>query len=349
MRLTVQEIAGIIGTEQIIGSGDIMITGVSSFEEAVRNDITFAGDAKFLNRLDESEAGAVIVPEAFDAGPPPVKDSRAYIKAENPKISFFKVVSLFHPQKFRTPGVDPGALIGRNAVLGNDVIIMANTFIGDNVTIGDNVCVMPGVCIADDVSIGAGTVIKPNVTLMEKTVIGKNVIIHPNTTIGSDGFGFAQNSGRHEKIIHTGSVEIGDHSEIGAGNTIDRGTLGRTIIGKGVKTDNLVHIAHNVKIGDNTLIVAQVGIAGSTQIGSNVIIAGKAGISGHLKIEDNSIIGPFAGIYADVKKNEIISGIPGMPHKRWRKVVSIISRLPEIRKKLFSIEKRIKNLEDQQK
>jgi UDP-3-O-[3-hydroxymyristoyl] glucosamine N-acyltransferase len=164
--------------------------------------------------------------------------------------------------------------------------------------------------------------------------------------IGSDGYGFAQNAGTHEKLIHTGHVTIGNHVEIGACNTIDRGTLGVTCLGNGVKTDNLVHIAHNVKIGDNTLVVAQVGIAGSTCIGKNVIIAGKAGISGHLTIGDSAIVGPYAGVSKDVPENEIVSGIPHMAHKTWLKVANIIPRLPEMRKKIFSFEKRLKNLEN---
>ena len=232
---------------------------------------------------------------------------------------------------------------------GKDSIIESNVFIGDNVQIGDNVHLMPGVYIGDDVLIGDNTVIKPNVTLMEKTRIGNNVIIHSGSVIGSDGYGFTQDANAHEKIIHTGYVSIGNHVEIGACNTIDRGTLGMTIIGNGVKTDNLVHIAHNVKIGDNTLIVAQVGIAGSTKVGKNVIIAGKAGITGHVTIGDGSIVGPYAGVHSDVPENKIVSGIPHMPHDRWRKVVSIISRLPEMRKNLFSFEKRLKNLENKKK
>lgn len=208
---------------------------------------------------------------------------------------------------------------------------------------------MPGVYIGDNVVIGDNTLIKPNVTIMEKTRIGHNVIIHSGTVIGSDGFGFTQSSDKHQKLIHTGYVRIGNDVEIGACNTIDRGTLGMTIIGNGVKTDNLVHIAHNVKIGDNTLIVAQVGIAGSTKVGNNVIIAGKAGITGHIKIGDGSIVGPYAGVHSDVPENQVVSGIPQMPHNRWRKVVTIISRLPEMRKKLFAFEKRLKDIEDKNK
>ncbi len=342
MELSVKEIAKIINAG-IIGDSDFVINGVSSFQDSNFYEITFASDSKFLNNLGQTRAGAVIIPDSHLLDDS-FKD-KILLKVKNPKISFFKLVSIFHPVKEKKPGIHPNSNIGFNVKIGKNCIVQSNVVIGDNVKLSDNVHLMPGTYIADDVVIGANTLIKPNVTIMEKSIIGDNVIIHPGTTIGSDGFGFAQSSEKHEKLIHTGYVKIGNDVEIGAGNTIDRGTLGTTTIGNGVKTDNLVHIAHNVKVGDNTLIVAQVGIAGSTTIGKNVIIAGKSAITGHIKIGDGSIVGPFTGVYANVPKNEIVSGIPHMEHKRWRKVVSIVSRLPEMRKQLFSMEKKIKNLE----
>ncbi|MCD4721565.1 MAG: UDP-3-O-(3-hydroxymyristoyl)glucosamine N-acyltransferase [Desulfobacula sp.] len=344
MKLSVNEIAKIIQAE-IIGDPLFIINSVSSFEDSDSHDITFAYDAKYLADLQQTKAGAVIIPDTYMFDNDHCRDI-ILLKTNNPKVSFFKLVSIFHPEKKTKPGIHPSADIGHHVKFGKDPIIGSNVFMGDHVQIGDNVHLMPGVYLGDDVSIGDNTVVKPNVTIMEKTRIGKDVIIHSGTVIGSDGFGFVQNFDKHEKIIHTGYVHIGDHVEIGACNTIDRGTLGMTVIGNGVKTDNLVHIAHNVKIGENTLIVAQVGIAGSTKVGKNVIIAGKAGITGHIKIGDGSIVGPYAGVHSDVSENEIVSGIPHMPHGRWRKVVSIISRLPEMRKKLFSFEKRLKDIEN---
>jgi len=343
MKLSVNEIGKIIQAD-IIGDPSFIISGLSSFDDSDSHDITFAYDAKYLADLGKTKAGAVIIPSTFIPDPDHCRDI-ILLKTENPKTSFFKLVPIFHPEKTITPGIHKNADIGHNVNCGKDPVIGSKVFIGDNTKLGDNVYIMPGVYIGDDVSIGDNTIIKPNVTIMEKTRVGKNVVIHSGTVIGSDGYGFAQNNGKHEKIIHTGYVHIGNHVEIGACNTIDRGTLGLTIIGNGVKTDNLVHIAHNVKIGENTLIVAQVGIAGSTEVGKNVIIAGKAGITGHVKIGDHSIVGPYAGVRSDVPANEIVSGIPHMPHGRWRKVVSIISRLPEMRKTLFSFDKRLKDLE----
>lgn len=347
MKLSVKEIAEIIQA-QVMGDASFIVTGVSSFGDSEPQDITFAYDAKYLAALDKTKAGAIIVPDSF-VPDKTFAGKKVLLTVENPKVSFFRLVSIFHPGKEIKPGISSRAEIGCNVIFGKDPIVGANVVIGDNVRIGNHVHLMPGVYIGDDVVIGDNALIKPNVTIMEKTRMGKNVLIHSGTVIGSDGFGFAQSSDKHEKLIHTGSVLVGNDVEIGAGNTIDRGTLGTTVIGNGVKTDNLVHIAHNVKIGDNTLIVAQVGIAGSATVGKNVIIAGKAGITGHINIGDGSIIGPYAGVHSDVGEKEIVSGIPHMPHTRWRKVVSIVSRLPELRKTLFSVEKRLENLEKKNK
>jgi len=344
MKRSVKEIAEYIQAK-VVGSSSFWVNGISSFEDSGSQDLTFACEPKYLSNLQFTKAGAIIVPDSFVFDEDKCLDI-ILLKTKNPKASFFKLIPLFYPEKIKTTRIHPKSTIGSHVTFGKDPIVEPNVFIGDNVSIGDHVHLMPGVYIGDDVIIDDNTVIKPNVTLMEKTRVGHHVIIHSGTVIGSDGFGFTQDADTHEKIIHTGYVHIGNHVEIGACNTIDRGTLGMTIIGNGVKTDNLVHIAHNVKIGDNTLIVAQVGIAGSTRIGKNVIIAGKAGITGHVTIGDNSIVGPGAGVSSDVPKNQIVSGIPHMPHGQWRKVVRIISRLPEMRKTLFSVEKRLKNLEE---
>ncbi len=345
MNISVKEIAEKINAG-IIGNEDKKICGVASFEDAVSNEITFASDIKFLKNLNDTKAGAVIIPRDYEIlNPDSIPDSVSILLSENPKLHFFRMVSIFYTSEEPDKLISPMAHIGENFVPGSPVTISPGVTIGNNVVLGDGVYLMPGVYVGDNATIGDGTMIKPNVTIMERTVIGKRVIIHSGTVIGSDGFGFTPDHEKHEKIPHAGFVQIDDDVEIGACNTIDRGTFGRTMIEQGVKTDNLVHIAHNVSIGKNSLIVAQVGIAGSTKIGNNVILAGKAGISGHLKIGDNSIVGPGAGVASDVSSGEIVSGVPNMPHKLWLKVVSIIPRLPEIRKRLLSLEKRVKACE----
>lgn len=362
MKLTLKEIAQKIDGK-VVGDETLEIFGVSSFYDAQPKDIIFASDPKFLKALYQSRAGAAIVPEDFDdkqmvhvvkaasagssvvMGAEYVKNATtvSLIKTNNPKRKFFRILSIFHPPKEPARTIAQGSVTGRNFISGSDLTIGSHVTTGDNVKIGDRVQIMHGVYIGDDVVIGDDTVIKPNVTIMDRTTIGSRVIIHSGTVIGSDGFGFTQDisGGGNEKIPHAGFVQIDDDVEIGACNTIDRGTFGRTWLCKGVKTDNLVHIAHNVTIGEHSLIVAQVGIAGSSVIGKRVIVAGKAGISGHLRVGDGAIVGPGAGVLSDVKPGEIVSGIPAMPHKLWLKVAAVLSKLPEIRKKIMALEKQL--------
>lgn len=352
MKHRIKEIADMIQA-QAMGEfePDLEIRGLSSFEDAGPHDLTFACEPGYLARLPQTRAGAVIVPDSFSWDRPAKnqepenKPQCLLLKTPNPKLSFFKLVDLLYPVLIPQPFIHASAIIGNNSMPGKGTRIEGHVVIGDQVRMGEHVHIMPGVYIGDHCIIGDHTVIKPNVTLMQGTILGSHVIVHSGSVIGSDGYGFAQNQGIHEKLTHTGHVKIGNHVEIGACNTIDRGTLGITSIGNGVKTDNLVHIAHNVKIGDNTLVVAQVGIAGSTRVGKNVIIAGKAGISGHLTIGDHVIVGPYAGVSKDVPAHEVVSGIPHMPHKTWLKVSNIISRLPGMRENLRCLEKRVKNLE----
>lgn len=341
MKLTLKEIAQKIDGS-IIGDETLEICGVSSFYDAQLYDITFASDPKFLKSLDKTRAGAVIVPEDFVCGEES-SFKASLIKTQNPKRKFFRILPLFFPPKEPSKTVAQSSVTGSNLVLGDEVTIGSHAYIGDDVAIGDRVQIMHCVYIGDGVTIGDDSIIKPNVTIMERTKIGSRVIIHSGTVIGSDGFGFTQDTidRGHEKIPHAGFVQIDDDVEIGACNTIDRGTFGRTWIQKGVKTDNLVHIAHNVRIGEDSLIVAQVGIAGSTVIGKRVILAGKAGISGHINIGDGAIVGPGAGIVSDVQAGSIVSGIPGMPHKLWLKVSAILPKIPEMRKKMISLEKAV--------
>jgi UDP-3-O-[3-hydroxymyristoyl] glucosamine N-acyltransferase len=193
--------------------------------------------------------------------------------------------------------------------------------------------------------IGDDVTLFPNVTILERCRIGNRVIVQAGSVIGSDGFGYAPDGRMYRKIRHIGIVQIDDDVEIGAGNTIDRATFGRTWIQRGVKTDNLVHVAHNVTVGEDTVLVAQVGISGSVTIGRHVIIAGQAGVSGHLDIGDDVIIGPRGGVAKSIPAGEVVSGAPEMPNRAWLKVQRIIPRLPEFKKKMEDIEKRVKRLE----
>ena len=344
MVLSVREIAKKFNAV-IVGDACRTIHGVASFDQAGPDELTFAVDAGCIKKLKDADAGAVMVPDTLSHAELEAAGG-TFIVCEHPKLFFFKVLAWFYPEKRPLPGCSSFAVTGTDFNCGKDPVISPHVFIGDHVSLGNRVWIMPGVFIGDHVTIGDDTVIKPNVTIMERTRIGSGVLVHSGTVIGSDGFGFTPSGDVHEKIPHAGFVRIDDHVEIGACNTIDRGTMGCTWLGSGVKTDNQVHIAHNVTIGPNTLVVAQSGIAGSTTIGTNVIIAGKAGISGHLTVGDGAIVGPGAGVTKDVNPGEIVSGIPDMPHKLWLKVGRILPRLPEMRKLLLSLERKIKAIEN---
>lgn len=338
MKISLVSISELIDGE-IIGDANKVICGVAPFEEATSQDITYAGSAKYLKKIYDSSAGAIIVPRDFQIS------DKDIIKADNPRVAFAKVVNFFHPKSEPQSGKSDSAHIGKSFSCGKNCSIGHYVVIGDNVVIGDHVKLHPHVYIGNNVNIGEDVEIYPNATVLERCQIGSRVIIHSGTVIGSDGFGFAPDGVSYCKVPQVGIVQIDDDVEIGAGNMIDRATFGRTWIQKGVKTDNLVHIAHNVTVGENTLLVAQVGIAGSVTIGSHAVLAGQAGVIDHLTIGDNVIIGPKAGIVKSIPTGETVSGfVPAMPHKLFLKVQSIILKLPELKKKIDSIEKKVEKV-----
>ncbi|MCP4347864.1 MAG: UDP-3-O-(3-hydroxymyristoyl)glucosamine N-acyltransferase [Desulfobacterales bacterium] len=341
MTITLSQLAEIAGGDAR-GNVSKIITGAAPFEAAGENDITYAGSAKYLKKINETGAGAVIVPISLSVSD--LKTEKSLVMAEKPYVSFARVLQFFYPSARPEPGISDKAEIGKNFKSGRDVYIGSFVAIGKNVTVGDRIIIHPNSVIGDNVVIGDDTRICPNVTILEGCIIGNRVIINAGSVIGSDGFGFAPDGNMYHKIPHTGIVRIDDDVEIGAVNTIDRATFGKTHIGRGVKTDNHVHIGHNVTVGENTVFVAQVGISGSTTIGRNVTFAGQAGVAGHIDIGDRSIIGPQAGIVKSVPEGKIVSGTPEMPHKLWLRVHSILPKLPEIKKKLAELEKKVNAL-----
>jgi UDP-3-O-[3-hydroxymyristoyl] glucosamine N-acyltransferase len=339
MELSLATIAEVVNGK-IKGDKNKKICGVAPFDDASGDDITFAGTATFLKNIDETDAGAVIVPRDFQGA------RKNILQVDNPQLAFAMVLNLFYPPLKSEPGISSYACIGKNFVCGREASIAPFVVIGNNVTVGHGITLGAGAVIGDTVVIGNDVKIYPNVTILERCTIGNRVIIHAGTVIGSDGFGFAFDGSKYHKIPHTGSVRIDDDVEIGAGNTIDRATFGKTWIKSGVKTDNLVHIAHNVTVGENTVLVAQVGISGSVTIGRNAILAGQAGVVGHLTIGDNVTIGAQAGVAKSVLDSEIVSGSPAIPHRLWLRVQKILPRLPEVKRKLEDIEKRLKKIEE---
>ncbi len=338
MELTLKEIAEIVGGK-LKGDKDIPIKGINSLELAQKGEISYFADKRYKDLLSKTKASALLVSEETELFKGP------QIIVPNPALALVRLAQYFFKPTQRYSGISELAHIGKDTKIGDDPSIYPFVYIGNNVTIGDKVTIMPGVYIGHGVKIGDNTLIYPNVTILDNTIIGNNVVIHSGTVIGSDGFGYERDGEVHVKVPQMGIVQIDDDVEIGANNCIDRATFGKTWIKKGVKTDNLVHIAHNVVVGENSLLIAQVGISGSVSIGRGVIIAGQVGIVDHISIGDYSMIGPQSGVAKSIPPKSIFSGTPAMPHKMFLKTSTLIQKLPEMHRKLIELEKKIKELE----
>jgi len=334
------ELAAIAGGI-VRGDGAAVITGAAPLEDAGPGDITFAADRKYFGLLSTTRASAVVVPEGAENA----AGSLDLIVVRNPQLAFARIVEVLRPQYLPGPGVHPKAEVHPGARLAKDVSVQAFSVIEDGAVVGERTIIFPGVYIGRGAAIGADCVIYPGVSIREGCVVGDRVIIHSNTVIGSDGFGYARDSGKYVKVPQRGIVRIGDDVEIGASAAIDRAALGETSIGRGTKIDNLVHIAHNVRIGEDSALAAQSGIAGSTKVGSRVQFGGQVGISGHLNVGDDVGIGAKSGVVQDVPSRSVCSGIPAIPHTDWLKAQNIYAKLPELRKKVSELEKRLAEIE----
>lgn len=327
-----------------IGDAEKTISGVAPFDQAGPGDITLAGEPRYLKILSSTGAGAVIVPESFEDCEKYAAGGLSMILAENPRAAWAKIMGLFYPPVHPEWGISRLAHTGENFTCGKDSHIGPFVAIGHNVIIGDRTVIYPHVCIGDDSVLGNDVVVYSNVAIGWGTKIGNRCIVHPGTVIGSDGFGFAPDGEKWEKIPQVGVVRIDDDVEIGALNSIDRATFGTTHIGAGVKTDNQVHLAHNVSVGENSILVAQTGVAGSTRIGKHVIMAARSGAAQHVSIGDGAIVGPTAAVAKDVPEKAVVSGAPAIAHRQWLRVQNVIPELPELKKKIGRLEKLVEKL-----
>lgn len=334
MERRLSDLAEIAGG-RVWGSDEIVICGVAPFDAAGPADITLAEGPAYLKRLTETGAGAVIVPQGVES------DLKPLIQAPNPRLAMARIMGLYFPRQRPPAGISDLAAVGEGAVFGDLPAIGPFVSIGQAVRMGDRVVIHAGAVIGDGVTLGDDVEIHANVTVMDRCRMGSRVIIHAGSVIGSDGFGFVPDGRQYVKIPQTGIVQIDDDVEIGAGCTIDRATFGKTWIQSGVKTDNLVHVAHNVTVGKDTILVAQVGIAGSTTIGRHAVIAGQAGISGHLTIGDDATVGPRSGVARSVPEGAVVMGEIAMDHRRWLRVQRMVPHLPEMGKRIASLEKRL--------
>jgi UDP-3-O-[3-hydroxymyristoyl] glucosamine N-acyltransferase len=336
--VSIEELARLVGG-QVRGVCTEPLVGLSGIREARKGHITFLANPKYSQELENTQASAVIVGQTFPDTDKPL------IITPNPYLAYARIAQHLAPKPDRVPGISPLAHRGEDCRIGQDVSIAPFVFLGNGVDIEDGVTLYPGVYVGDSVHIGQDSIIYPNVSILSGTIIGQRVIIHSGTVVGSDGFGFAQDGMTHVKIPQTGMVQIDDDCEIGANNTIDRAALGKTWIKSGVKTDNLVQVAHNVVVGENSLLIAQVGISGSATIGKGVVLAGQVGVAGHITIGDRVMVGGKSGVAKSIPAGQVVSGNPTMPHQTYLRTRTLIQQLPEMVKKIRSLEERIRFLE----
>jgi len=336
--MTLRDIAAFLNGS-VRGDGNTTITGVQGIDEAREGELTFVANPKYHKKIASTRASAIIVAR------PPEGSDRNFLVVKDPYMAMARLLPLFYPEEKPPSGISSRAVVEEGAQIGEDVTIFPNAFVGRNAKIERGVTLYPGVCIGHDAFIGEDSVLYPNVTVYRRSIVGKRVILHAGVVVGSDGFGFANPGRDNFKVPQVGYVQIDDDVEIGANTTIDRGTLGKTWIQRGVKIDNLVQIAHNVVIGENSVVVAQVGISGSTKLGRSVILGGQAGLAGHVTIGDGVMVAGQSGVAKDIPPGQIVSGSPTMPHQEWLRLQVHLGKMAELRSTITSLLKRVEELE----
>lgn len=337
--VSVKELAAMVNGK-VVGPADRIIKGFNSIDNAALDEISFLVKAKSIDLLKDSSAGCVIVPEAVQE-----ENLQCAILVKNPYLAVAIIHSYFVKEPFEAKGVHPRAYVEESCVLGEEVTIKPLAVLGERVRIGERVLIESGAVIGDDVVIGDDTVIKANVTIYKGSLIGSRVIIHAGTVIGSDGYGYAANErGVHIKRPQVGIVEIQDDVEIGANTCIDRAAYGVTLIKSGTKIDNLVQIGHNVVVGENSLLVAQVGISGSSTLGRNVVMGGQSATAGHVSIGDRVMIAARGGVHSNLKDGAVVGGAPTIPARQWAKCCAVYNKLPELYDRVKKNSKAIEKL-----
>ena len=341
MSYTVSEIARHIQGE-VVGDEFLQIQEVSSIEGAREGCVVFAENAAYFQRAEASPASCIIAARTQHTS------RKALILVDRPRLAFAKVLRLYHPPKVPRPGVHPSSVLGEDVHLGSNLSIGPCVVIGDRVWIGDRVVIGPGCVIGDDCVIGEDSVLRANVTLYDQIRIGCRVLIHAGAVIGSDGFGYATEGGRPFKIPQVGTVIIEDDVEVGANVCVDRATLGSTIIRRGAKIDNLVQIAHNVIIGEDSLLAAQTGIAGSSTLGRGCVLGGQVGVGDHATLGDRVVVGAQAGIFSgkQIRSGEVLLGFPARPIEKTKRQLAALARLPELLVKVSHLWKVVGDIQE---
>ena len=343
MEFTARQIAQVINGE-IIGNENVTVNSFSKIEEGKPGSISFLANPKYTHYIYNTEASIVLIDKNAILEKPV---ETTLIKVDNAYECIAKLLQMYEATKPKKTGIDPLAFVSTNAKIGKNCYIGAFAYVGDNVSIGDNTQIYPHTTICENTTIGKKCTFYPNVTVYHGSVIGDGVILHAGSVIGSDGFGFAPSVKGYDKIPQIGVVTIENDVEIGANTCIDRSTMGSTYIRKGVKLDNLVQIAHNTDIGENTVMSAQVGVAGSTKVGQWCMFGGQVGLAGHIVIGNKVFLGAQSGVPGNIKDNQQLIGTPPMKQRPYFKSQAVFRRLPELYKQINDLQKQVEELQKQ--
>jgi UDP-3-O-[3-hydroxymyristoyl] glucosamine N-acyltransferase len=330
---------------EVVGDGEVPIYRVTSIEEAGPGEITFLANPRYFSYMDACRASAVIVGRHVVSREAAQAQGKNYLEVADPYFAFAKIHQIFNPTSRLAPHINPLAYIDSEAKICDNATIFPHVFVSKGARVGARTILYPGAFLGEGVVVGDDCELHPNVVIRYGCKIGNRVIIHAGAVIGSDGFGYAGRGDDRVKIPQAGIVEVHDDVEIGANTTVDRATFGRTVIGRGAKLDNLVQIAHNVVVGENSIIAAQVGVAGSTRIGKGVTLAGQVGVVNHLEIGDGAVIGPQSGVGRSVPEGaKLSSGLHAAPHQEWLRVMMLLPKLPELWTLTRRLERKIADL-----
>jgi UDP-3-O-[3-hydroxymyristoyl] glucosamine N-acyltransferase len=339
VKKTLNEIAVFL-KGSVSGDGGVVIERIRGIDDAGEGDLTFVANPKYRKKMETTGASAILV------GPGTACAGKNLLIVGDPYVALGQLLALFHPEDEETAGISKNATVEAGADVSPEAVVYPGVHICRGSRIEKQAVLYPGVFIGRDAAVGEASILYPGVTVYRRCRIGRRVVLHAGVVVGSDGFGFALPGQENRKIPQVGTVQIDDDVEIGANTTIDRGALGRTWIQRGVKIDNLVQIAHNVVIGEYSIIVAQVGISGSAQLGKGVVIGGQAGIVGHIRIGDGVMAAARSGVHKDIPPGQIVAGAPHMPHREWLKMEACLPKLPEMREALAALQQRVAALEE---
>jgi UDP-3-O-[3-hydroxymyristoyl] glucosamine N-acyltransferase len=332
------DLARLVGG-RVVGDGDRVVTGVATLEAAAPEHLTFLANPRYRRAAETTKAGAILLAPGSEI------EGRDLLLADHPYLALAGILEAFHPDTPPPGGVSPDARVGQGVHLGRDVSVGPFAVVGDGSHLADGVVVGAGCVLGEECVIGEGSRLHPRVVVYPRTRLGARCIVHSGAVLGADGFGFATKDGVHRKIPQVGRVILEDDVEVGANSAVDRGALGDTVVGRGTKIDDLVMLAHGVRVGAGGLIAAQAGVAGSAELGARVTLAGQSGCSGHIRIGDDVVVAAKTAVFDDVASGQFVAGVPATDHRAWKRAVAALKDLPRLRAEVRRLRDRMESLE----